>query len=320
MMTTETITINEAQQGLRLDAALAALLPQYSRSQIQQWIKSGAVSNSDKNNWRARDKVEAGQIFIVKVELQNETSWQACAVELDIVYEDDDLIVINKPAGLVVHPGAGVPTGTLVNGLLQHAPGCANLPRCGIVHRIDKETTGLLVAAKSPLAHQSLTEQLADRSMSRHYEAVIKGTLIAGGSIDAPIDRHPKQRIKMAVHPTGRHAVTHYRVMERFEHYTHVSVTLETGRTHQIRVHFDHQHHPLVGDPVYGKNIKPPAAKTEQLREAIKHFKRQALHARKLTLVHPRSNEPMSWECELPQDMTILLEALRDEQLYRDQQ
>lgn len=320
MIKQETVTIDEHQQGQRLDAALAQLLPSYSRSQVQQWIKKGAVHCNDNKTWRGRDKVTTGLVFTIDIEESSDNNWQASDIELDVIYEDDDLIVINKPAGLVVHPGAGVHDGTLVNGLLKHAPSCANLPRCGIVHRIDKDTTGLLVAAKSQLAHQSLTEQLADRSMSRQYEAVIKGTLIAGGTIEAPIDRHPKQRIKMAVHPTGRHAVTHYRVLERFEHYTHVSVSLETGRTHQIRVHFDHHHHSLVGDPVYGKNIKPPAAKTETLREAIKHFTRQALHARKLELIHPHTNERMSWESELPQDMLSLLEALRSEQQFRDEQ
>ncbi|MDF1653703.1 MAG: 23S rRNA pseudouridine(1911/1915/1917) synthase RluD [Coxiellaceae bacterium] len=308
------ITFDESAVDQRLDQALAAALPQFSREQIKGWIKQGKVTDSKKGTLRPRDKVTLDQTITIEVEMEQTNSWQAEPLELDIVYEDDDLIVVNKPAGLIVHPGAGVKTTTLINGLLAYCPALAEVPRCGVVHRIDKDTTGLLVVAKSQLAHNSLSEQLQTRSMSRKYEAVVKGTLVAGGKIDAPIDRHPKHRTKMAVHPTGREAVTHYRVLDRFNYYTHISASLESGRTHQIRVHFDSIHHPLVGDPTYGTHTKPPAAKSDALHECLKHFKRQALHAKSLQLEHPRTGETMQWEIPLPQDMIDLLAALQIEQ------
>ncbi len=310
----QTIIFDAASAGMRLDQALAASLSQYSREQIKQWIKQGDVKTADGKHMRPRDKVTEGLTVTINATLETHDSWQAEAIDLDIIFEDDDLIVIDKPAGLVVHPGAGTREPTLINGLLAHCPSLAEQPRCGIVHRIDKDTTGLLVVAKSALAHQSLTKQIQKRTMSREYEAVVKGTLVAGGTIEAPIDRHPKHRTKMAVHPMGREAITHYRVLERFNFYTYVSIQLESGRTHQIRVHFDHMHHPLIGDPTYGTHTKPPAAKTEQLRNNLKMFKRQALHAKSLKLEHPRSGETMQWQSPLPQDMVDLLKALQHEQ------
>ncbi|MDF1795944.1 MAG: 23S rRNA pseudouridine(1911/1915/1917) synthase RluD [Coxiellaceae bacterium] len=310
----QTIIFDQSAVNQRLDQALTAAIPQFSREQIKGWINQGNVTDSKKAKLRPRDKVTLGQTVTIEVELEQTNSWQAEPLDLDIVYEDEDLIVVNKPAGLIVHPGAGVKTTTLINGLLNYCSALAELPRCGIVHRIDKDTTGLLVVAKSQLAHHSLSEQLQSRSMSRKYEAIVKGTLVAGGKIDAPIDRHPKHRTKMAVHPTGREAITNYRVLDRFNYYTHVSVSLESGRTHQIRVHFDSMHHPLVGDQTYGIHTKPPAPKSDALREYLKHFKRQALHAKALSLVHPRTNETMQWEIPLPQDMIDLLTALQIEQ------
>lgn len=309
----QSIQFEEQHQGMRLDQALAQLLPQFSRAQIQNWIKQGDVV-ADCQKLRARDKVQAGQIIDIDVTFEQTTDWKATEIDLKIIFEDDDLIVIDKPTGLVVHPGAGIAVGTLVNGLLAKYPELNELPRCGIVHRIDKDTTGLLVVAKSPLAHQSLTEQLQTRTMSRQYQAVVKGALIAGSTIEAPIGRHPKHRTKMAVHPHGREATTHYRVIERFKHYTHVAIKLESGRTHQIRVHFDHIHYPLVGDPIYGTNIKPPAAKSDELRQTLQHFKRQALHACELSLLHPRSGQTLTWQSPLPDDMQQLLAALQSEQ------
>ncbi len=309
------IQFEEQHEGLRLDQALAQLLPQFSRAQIQTWIKQGDVLTNSKK-LRARDKVQIGQYVDIDITFEQTNDWQADDIKLNIIYEDDDLIVIDKPAGLVVHPGAGIAIGTLVNGLLAKYPSLQELPRCGIVHRIDKDTTGLLVVAKSSLAHQSLSEQLQTRTMSRRYQAIVKGSLIAGSTIEAPIGRHPKNRTKMAVHPHGREAKTHYRVIERFQHYTHVSVKLDSGRTHQIRVHFDHMHYPLVGDPVYGTNIKPLAAKSDELRHTLQQFKRQALHACELSLEHPRTHETMTWKSPLPEDMQQLLAALHTEQAH----
>lgn len=310
----QTIEFNEDEAGKRIDAAIAQRLPEHSRAQVQQWIKDGNIYYPDHGPIRTRDKVHAGLTVIVEAKQETQNSWQPETMAIEIVFEDDDIIIVDKPAGLIVHPGAGAHGGTLINGLLAHEPKLNQLPRCGIVHRIDKDTSGLLAVAKSSLAHQSLTEQLQTRSMSRQYQAIVKGTLIAGSTIDAPIDRHPKHRTKMAIHPTGREAITHYRVLERFHHYTHVSIKLESGRTHQIRVHFDHVHHPLVGDPQYGSNIKPPAAKTDSLKQVIKHFKRQALHACELSLHHPRLQQNMTWTSPLPNDMEKLLLALQHEQ------
>ncbi len=314
----KTIEFDDEQADMRLDAALAACLPEYSRAQIQQWIKSGQVEYDDKSKLRSRDKVRSGQIVNIDAQLEGNEQWLPEPMDISVLYDDDDLIIVDKPVGLIVHPGAGAPSGTLINGLIAMYPELAHLPRCGLVHRIDKDTSGLLVIARSSLAHHSLTEQLQSRSMSREYQAIVKGTLIAGGTIDAPIGRHPKHRTKMAVHPTGRVAITHYRVLNRFQHYTHVSIKLESGRTHQIRVHFDSIHHPLIGDPAYGSNQKPPAPKTTELKGALKLFQRQALHAAELSLTHPRSNETMSWTSPLPQDMEDLLTALEHEQTLID--
>lgn len=238
-------------------------------------------------------------------------SWQAEEITLDIVYEDEHLLVINKPAGLVVHPAAGHADGTLVNALLNYAPEVENLPRAGIVHRLDKDTSGVMVAARSLVAHTSLVDQLQTRTMGREYDAVVVGTLTGGATVDAPISRHPRERKKMAVVPSGKSAVTHYRLVERFAAHTHIRCKLESGRTHQIRVHMAHVKHPLVGDPMYGGRLRLPKGTTEELREALAAFNRQALHARQLTLEHPETGETMSWEVPVPEDMVELMAALR---------
>ncbi|TBW50984.1 23S rRNA pseudouridine(1911/1915/1917) synthase RluD [Marinobacter halodurans] len=294
----------------RLDQAVAELMPDHSRSRIQGWIKAGDLTVNGEAR-KPRDKVMLGDIITVNAEPEVQVTWEAESIELDIVYEDEHVLVINKPAGLVVHPAAGHAAGTLVNALLHHAPEVDKLPRAGIVHRLDKDTSGLMVVARSLIAHTSLVDQLQTRTMGREYDAVMVGTITGGGVVDAPIGRHPTQRKKMAVVRDGKPAVTHYRLVERFPAHTHVRCKLESGRTHQIRVHMAHIRHALVGDPVYGGRMQLPKGCTPELKEVLRQFHRQALHARQLTLVHPATDEEMTWEAPLPADMLELLEALR---------
>jgi len=298
--------------GLRLDQALARLFPDYSRSRLVAWLKEGRIA-VDGARWRARDKVLGGERIVLDVVLEEAGDWQAEAIPLNIVYEDAHLIVIDKPAGLVVHPAAGNPSGTLLNALLHHDPALAKLPRAGIVHRLDKDTTGLLVVARSLPAQTSLVNQLQARSLLREYQAVVTGVLVTGGTVEAPIGRHPVQRKRMAVTPGGKPAVTHYRVVERFRAHTWVRCRLETGRTHQIRVHMAHIQHPLVGDPVYGGRLRLPPGCSEALAEVLRGFRRQALHAGRLGLIHPETGEEMEWTSPLPDDMRRLLDTLRED-------
>ncbi len=293
----------------RLDQVLAELMPEYSRSRLQQWIKQGGVT-VNKVHARPKDKVRALDRIAVRAELEVLETWQPESINLDIVYEDDDILVLNKAAGLVVHPAAGKYTGTLVNALLHHCPTLETVPRAGIVHRLDKETTGLMVVAKNLIAHAHLVQQLQARTVGREYEAVVFGTLTGGGKVVAPISRHPVQRKKMAVVASGKPAITHYRVVKNYRGLAHLRLQLETGRTHQIRVHMTHIHHPLVGDPVYGGRLKMPAGASEALKQMLRSFGRQALHARRLTLIHPATAQEMSWEAPLPQDMLELLDLL----------
>lgn len=305
--------IPQSLDSVRLDQALARLFPQYSRSRLQQWIKEGFVL-LDGERHRARDKVQHGQQLEVEVQETVEGEWQAQAIPLDIIFEDQHLIVINKPAGLVVHPAAGNPAGTLLNALLHHAPELEKVPRAGIVHRLDKDTSGVLVVARNLRSHKHLVEQLQARAFEREYTAVVNDVLTAGGTIDAPIGRHPVQRKRMAVVTKGgKPAVTHYRVEQRFRAHTLVRVNLETGRTHQIRVHMAHIHHPLVGDPVYGGRLKLPAGCSESLKTALRNFKRQALHARLLGLQHPDSGEKLSWEAPIPEDLKNLIQVMAED-------
>lgn len=296
--------------GMRLDQALAQLFDGYSRSRLSQWLKAGQVRVNGQQ-LRGRDKVWGGEQVEIHAELEEQTAWQAEAVALEIVYEDEQLLVINKPAGLVVHPATGNPAGTLVNALLHHDASLNTIPRAGVVHRIDKDTSGLLVVARTLTAQKSLVEQFQAHSLLREYQAVVTGVLTAGGTVDAPVGRHPVQRKRMAVIPNGKPAVTHYRVMERFRAHSWIRCRLETGRTHQIRVHMAHIHHPLVGDPVYGGRLRLPKGCTETLTETLRHFRRQALHAGRLGLVHPTSGETLEWNAALPADMETLLDSLR---------
>jgi 23S rRNA pseudouridine1911/1915/1917 synthase len=301
----------EQHRGMRFDQLAAVLFPDYSRSRLAQWIRSGELL-ADGKRLRPRDPVPVGSQLSLEAEPEDVVSWTGEDIQLDIVYEDESLLVLNKPAGLVVHPAAGHRDGTLVNAILHHCPDLSALPRAGVVHRLDKDTSGLMVVAKTLQAHHDLVEQLQERSVKRQYAAVCIGAMTGGGTVDLPIGRHPRARKKMAVLPTGgKQAITHYRIAERFAHHTHIRVRLETGRTHQIRVHMAHIHYPLIGDPSYGGRPRIPAGASDELVTALRTFPRQALHARELGLIHPRSGEAMEWEVNLPQDLEALLSCLR---------
>lgn len=304
--------IPDTLAGRRLDQALAELFSDYSRSRLKQWLEAGHVL-VDGKQLRPKDKVWGGESVQLTVVVEPQREYVAQAIPLDIVYEDEHLLVVNKPAGLVVHPGSGNPDGTMLNALLHHAPELANIPRAGIVHRLDKETTGLLVVAKTLPAQTALVEQLQERAFEREYDAIAVGVMTAGGRIEAPIGRHSVDRTRMAVTSSGKEAVTHYRVEERFRGHTHIKVKLETGRTHQIRVHMAYRDYPLVGDPVYGGRLKFPKGGSEELRQALRGFKRQALHASRLGLVHPATGEYMEWKAELADDIQQLIEVLRQD-------
>ncbi|HHI94465.1 MAG TPA: 23S rRNA pseudouridine(1911/1915/1917) synthase RluD [Gammaproteobacteria bacterium] len=311
------VEIPEQLAGVRLDQALASLFPDYSRARLQRWIKDGHVT-VDGRQRRPRDVVHGGEQVLLTVVLTEETHWMPQPLPLDIVFEDEAVLVVNKPAGLVVHPGAGNQHSTLSNALLHHAPELESVPRAGIVHRIDKDTSGLLVVARTLAAQKSLVEQLQARAFERHYQAVVMGVMTAGGTVDAPMGRHPVNRTRQAVvtiegSSSGKEAITHYRVAERFRAHTLVNVKLETGRTHQIRVHMAHIHYPLVGDPLYGGRLRIPPAATPELDRALRTFKRQALHAASLGFVHPLSGESVSWQAALPDDMQQLLAACRQD-------
>jgi 23S rRNA pseudouridine1911/1915/1917 synthase len=295
--------------GQRLDQALAALLPDYSRSRLKGWIESGEIQ-VDGITRRPRDKVSGGEAVQVRAELPQETRAEPQPLPLELVYEDRHVLVVNKPAGLVVHPGAGNPDRTLQNALLAHDPDLATLPRAGIVHRLDKDTSGLLIVARTLPAHTALVRMLGERDIHREYEAICRGVMTAGGTVDAPIDRHPVERVKMAVREGGRESVTHYRVIKRYRALTHVRVQLETGRTHQIRVHLAHAGYPIVGDRVYGGRLTLPKGASEELRTALREFPRQALHAARLRLAHPVTGRPLECLAPLPADMRQLLAVL----------
>lgn len=312
-----TIEITPAQTGLRLDQALAELLPEFSRARLSQWIKEGKVL-VDGRMYRPRDKVVGGEQVIGQAVVEADERHQAEDIRLDVVHEDEALLVINKPAGMVVHPAAGNPSGTLLNALLHHVPSLVRVPRAGIVHRIDKETSGLLVVAKTLEAQTALVYALQRHEIKREYDTVVVGALTGGGIVDAPLGRHAVDRKRQAVMDSGRPAVTHYRLAERFRAHTRLTVRLETGRTHQIRVHMAHLRHPIVGDPVYGGRLRLPPACNEQLRTCLQSFRRQALHAACLGLQHPNSGDYLEWAVEAPEDMQQLLSMLREDARHAD--
>ncbi|CAC9596149.1 LSU rRNA pseudouridine(1911/1915/1917) synthase (EC 5.4.99.23) [uncultured Gammaproteobacteria bacterium] len=305
------IIIPDRLIGQRIDSALALMLPDYSRSKITAWVRLGSALINGKT-FKPKEKVLGGEIVKLSIKAEKTNDWVAEDMPLNIVFEDADIIIINKPVGLVTHPGAGNWTGTLANALLYYDPALANLDRAGIVHRLDKNTSGLMVVARSELAQKTLVEQLQTHSVSREYSAIVYGHMISGGVIDEPIGRNPKDRIKQAVVEEGKHAITHYRVIDRFAHHTHIKAILETGRTHQIRVHLSHIGHPLIADPLYGGKIRFPKKADEALKEELKSFNRQALHSKKLTLTHPISAVEMSWKAPLPEDMQSLIKILQN--------
>jgi len=304
-----TLQIPDALAGQRLDQALATMFPDYSRSRLKAWIDAGEVL-VDGAVRRPRDKVNGGEVVAIAASLQEASAAEPQAMPLVMVHEDKHVFIVNKPAGLVVHPGAGNPDRTLQNALLSHDPKLAVLPRAGIVHRLDKDTSGLLIVARTLPAHTALVRMLEAREIHREYEAICRGVMTAGGTVDAPIDRHPTDRVRMAIRDGGRDAVSHYRVIKRFRAHTHVRVQLETGRTHQIRVHLAHIGYPIVGDRVYGGRLAQPKGASEELRSALRDFPRQALHAARLQLAHPVTGKPLEAAAPLPDDMLQLLRVL----------
>ena len=307
------VTVPQSLHGKRLDTTLAALLPDYSRSRLQRWVRDGHV-RIDGSLPECSDKVAAGAAIEIEVPEPAEVSWKAQPIPLDIVHEDAALLVVNKPPGMVVHPGAGNPEGTLLNAVMHHAPALEAVPRAGIVHRLDKDTSGLLVVAKTDAARLRLVRELQARRIKREYLALVRGAVRAGGSVTAPIGRHPVHRTRMSVQRRGKEATSHYSVRAAYRHHTLLTVRLESGRTHQIRVHMAHIGHPVVGDPVYGG--RGAAARKGQgtaLTKSLREFRRQALHAERLGLRHPETGETLEWAAPVPEDMRVLLNALEED-------
>ena len=296
--------------GYRLDAALAEMIPDYSRSKISSWIKAGDVL-IEQRKFKPKDKATGSEIISLNVCEKSYSKWNPENIPLDIVFEDDDIIVINKPYGLVTHPGSGNWTGTLANALLYYDSSLSRLDRAGIVHRLDKNTSGLMVVSKNEKSQKFLVEQLQMHAVEREYSAIVYGHMISGGSIDEPLGRDPKDRVKQSVLSNGKDALTHFRVIDRFKSHTHVKAILETGRTHQIRVHLSHIGHPLIGDPVYGGRVRFPKKASQELKIVLSNFHRHALHSKKLSLSHPVTGKLMSWKAELPDDMKELVNTLR---------
>lgn len=297
-------------QGKRLDQALACMFPQFSRMRIKEWIDSGMVLVNG-NILKPRDKILGEETVEIKAELEEKSQDLPQKIALDIVAEEAEFLVINKPPYITVHPGTGNPNGTLLNALLNYDESLSLLPRAGIVHRLDKDTSGLMVVARTLAAHTALVRQLQERTVKRTYEAVVTGTMTAGTTINERIGRHPKDRKKMAVTPTGKISVTHYRVVQKFRAHTHIKVELETGRTHQIRVHMAHSHYPLVGDKTYGGRFKLPPKISVELQDLLRNFPRQALHAKKLGFLHPITEEYLEWKCPTPDDLSHLIKMLQ---------
>jgi len=304
--------VPDTAAGRRFDAVLAELFPEFSRSRLSEWIKSGDVL-LDGVAVRGRDPVRGGEVATLHAVLETQTHAEPEDIPLDVLYEDEHLFVIDKPVGLVVHPGAGNSSGTLVNALLYRDPSLSALPRAGIVHRLDKDTSGVMVVARTLQAQTALVEQLSARQVHRQYLAVVVGALVAGGTADAPIDRHPRDRLRMGVREDGKEAITHYRLRERFRAHTALECRLETGRTHQIRVHMAHLRHAIVGDPLYGGALKLPKGASDELVAALRGFKRQALHAETLEFVHPMTGEPLRNSAPVPADMQHLMKVLRED-------
>ncbi|MGP1928038.1 MAG: 23S rRNA pseudouridine(1911/1915/1917) synthase RluD [Arsenophonus sp. NC-QC1-MAG3] len=314
------VKILKLQFGQRLDQALAELFPDHSRSQIKKWILDKKVQVNGKIINRPKEKVFGNEQIDIDVLLEEDMRWQPQNIPLNIVYEDDEIIVINKPCDLVVHPGAGNLDGTILNALLYHYPEIINVPRAGIVHRLDKDTTGLMVIAKTIAAQTHLVQSLQLRKIAREYEAIVNGCMTAGGMINEPIARHPTKRTHMAIHTSGKPAITYYRIMEHFRIHTRLKLRLESGRTHQIRVHMAHINHPLVGDPVYGDRSCTLKGVSKEFCQIMDNFNRQALHATKLRLYHPCTGIEMEWHADIPEDIIILINMLKaDSVMHKDE-
>ncbi|MGP1947302.1 MAG: 23S rRNA pseudouridine(1911/1915/1917) synthase RluD [Arsenophonus sp. NC-PG7-MAG3] len=314
------VKILKLQLGQRLDQALSELFPDYSRSQIKKWILDKRVYVNGKIINRPKEKVFGNEQIDIDVLLEEDMHWQPQNIPLNIVYEDDEIIVINKPCDLVVHPGAGNLDGTILNALLYHYPEIVNVPRAGIVHRLDKDTTGLMVIAKTIAAQTHLVQSFQLRKIAREYEAIVNGCMTAGGMINEPIARHPTKRTHMAIHPFGKPAITYYRIMEYFRIHTRLKLRLESGRTHQIRVHMAHINHPLVGDPVYGGRSHTLKGVSKEFCQIMNNFNRQALHATKLRLYHPCTGIEMEWHADIPEDIIILINMLKaDSVMHKDE-
>ncbi|MFZ2315713.1 MAG: 23S rRNA pseudouridine(1911/1915/1917) synthase RluD [Gammaproteobacteria bacterium] len=306
------LVVPEDHAGERLDQALAKLMSDYSRTQIQDWIETGAILVDGKTT-KGKTRLKGGEAIEVNAFVKPQPAWKAQDIHLNIVYEDEAVIIINKPVGLVVHPGAGNSDSTLLNALLHHAPELKDLPRAGILHRLDKDTSGLMVVAKTAKALKNLSQQLKKREILREYQAIVYGSMISGGTVNAPIERHHLQRKRMAVSDTGKPAVTHYRIAEKYRAHTRLKLQLETGRTHQIRVHMAHIRHPIVGDPTYGGRVQLTKNMAPALIELLRRFRRQALHAFGLGFIHPTTGEWVRWEIDLPEDMQQLVLSLRND-------
>ena len=306
-------TVPAKLTGLRLDRVLAALFPDYSRSQLQNWIRAGHVTIDGIQKTKVREKMMENQLVKIETYLESKECYVPQQIPLNIIYEDEALLIINKPAGLIVHPGAGVRDQTLINALLHYEFHLATLPRAGIIHRLDKDTSGLLMIARNLLSHHALIKAMKSRQIIRKYEAIVKGVLISGRTIEAPLDRHPIHRMRMAVVKSGRSAVTHFRIIKRYRAHTHIRIQLETGRTHQIRVHMAQIHHSLAGDPVYGKHVNIPLYLSNSLKAALKALNRQALHAATLQFTHPTDQRLITCQAPLPADITYLKKCLEDD-------
>lgn len=307
------ITIPDPLLGQRLDQVLAELFPDYSRSRIKEWIINCKVTVDGRVVKKPKERVLGGEKVNIDTVIEAVIQYKPQNLPLSIVYEDNSILVINKSRGVVVHPGAGNPDGTVLNALLYHYPESASLPRAGIVHRLDKDTTGLMVVSKTIPSQNRLVQALQNHEIIREYEAIATGVMTTGGTVNEPIARHPAKRTHMSVFPLGKLAVTHYRIMERFRMHTRLRLRLETGRTHQIRVHMAHIAHPLVGDKAYGGRPRPPKGASEKLMATLRSFDRQALHAAKLGLIHPVTGEKMVWEAPLPDDMVELIAVLHED-------
>lgn len=311
-------TLNEEFAGKRLDVVLAELFPEYSRSRLKLWIEQGMVLINGETAKPKHKVIGDEELQLTVQDIESDSNCEAEDIPLDIVYQDQDIIVINKPSDLVVHPAAGHYSGTVQNALLHVDESLAAIPRAGIVHRLDKDTTGLMVVARNLSAHKYLVEQIQQHEVIREYQAVVHGVMTGGGMVDQPIGRHPHDRIKMAVTDSGREAITHYRLLERFREHSHIKVQLETGRTHQIRVHMSYLRHPIVGDPVYAGRHRVPAGAQHELVEYLQQFRRQALHAWKLSFAHPRHGDEVTFEAPLPEDMQQLIRLLHQDMLAHE--